>query len=472
MPPRFTNPVVTDDRGADHGDPFVLRHRGEYFLYHTTDDGDRGISVHRSADLVHWEFAGHALEPGGWAQTDVWAPEVVHAGGEFLMYVSATTIGPDGEGIEADRRQGLARAPGPLGPFRWDDAPLVRDAWSIDGHPFRAADGSDWLFYNVRTEETRFEGRGGSGNVVDRLLAADRLAGAPAPVVFPSERWEGSAAGDAYWNEGAWVIERRGRLHQMYSGGFYREATYGIGTAWADDPRGPWTKDPANPIFASGDRITGPGHHSVAMAPDGVTPYVVYHAYDGDRPGRKVHLDRLHWCGDRPALAGGRPTEGAQPLPPGPVHDPAVPHWHAELWAEGAIRIAGVDVDLGGTLRHVQARQGPGGLRVLLDGTEHLRAPGVHRPELPAGAILTSHLEDEAIHRLVPGTPHVWPWGGGGPLEITLAVRGEARLPTGEHARGERGRYSLLRALLPDGAGEIRVEGDGEVTDLVATART
>jgi beta-xylosidase len=204
MPSRFTNPAIGGAGGADHGDPFVLRHQGEYFLYHTTDDGDRGISVHRSRDLVRWSFAGHALEPAGWAQTDIWAPEVVHAGGEFLMYVSGTTLAPDGTGVEAERRQGLARARDPLGPFRWDEAPLVRDTWSIDGHPFRAADGSEWLFYNVRTAETGFDGHPGSGNVVDRLLAPDRLAGAPAPVAYPSERWEGSAAGDAYWNEGAW----------------------------------------------------------------------------------------------------------------------------------------------------------------------------------------------------------------------------------------------------------------------------
>src|SRR5215212_8622363 len=38
MPRRFTNPVIGGAGGADHGDPFVLRHRGEYFLYHTTDD--------------------------------------------------------------------------------------------------------------------------------------------------------------------------------------------------------------------------------------------------------------------------------------------------------------------------------------------------------------------------------------------------------------------------------------------------
>jgi len=59
----FVNAVITDDRGADHGDPFVIRHLAEYFLEHATDDGDRGVSVWRSSDLVDWHFEGYALEP-------------------------------------------------------------------------------------------------------------------------------------------------------------------------------------------------------------------------------------------------------------------------------------------------------------------------------------------------------------------------------------------------------------------------
>ncbi len=128
------------------------------------------------------------------------------------------------------------------------------------------------------------------------------------------------------------------------------------------------------------------------------------------------------------------------------------------------MRIGAVELELGDTLRHVRARQDPRGLRVHVDGLERRRAPGAHPP--PSDAIVTSHLDDDAIHAL----PHAWPWGGTGAVEVTLAVRGEARL-AGERARSADGRFALLHALLPAGAKEIRVEGDGEVADFVATAR-
>src|SRR5438270_3477022 len=207
----FVNPVISDDGGRDHGDPFVLAFLDRYYLYHTTDDGRRGISVHGSRDLVNWHFGGFALEPAGadhWAQTDLWAPEVMYYEGVFYMYVSAARAGPSGRGIEETRRQGLARASSPLGPFVLDPEPLIRDAWSIDGHPFRDEDGSLWLFYNIRSQATRYRGMPGSGTVVDRLLDPAVLEGYPTPVSFPSQAWEGGSSQAGYWNEGSWVLKR------------------------------------------------------------------------------------------------------------------------------------------------------------------------------------------------------------------------------------------------------------------------
>jgi GH43 family beta-xylosidase len=488
----FTNPVVADDDGRDHGDPFVLRHLDQYFLYHTTDDGDRGISVLTSTDLVDWTFRGYALEgggPGHWAQTDLWAPEVMYWQGMFYMYVSGTALGEDGEGVEALRRQGLACATTPLGPFRLEDEPLVSDVWSIDGHPFQDEDGSLWLYYNIRTESTMFGGRPGSGTVADRLLTPGRLAGDPRPVAFPSERWEGSFAGDAYWNEGSWVLKRRGRYYQLYSGGFYRDASYGIGVTAAFSPQGPWQKEPGNPIFSSGERITGPGHHSIVLAPDGVSRYSVYHGYDGDRPGRKVHLDPVRFAGDRPVIGevagAGRPTETPQPRPPGPVHDPGVATWQADFWVCGdELRIDRLGVALAPQAApwRVRVNQGIGGLRVWVDGRLARQAPGWHRPQFTAAGeisalALTSHLEDDAIRWLAPGLEHRWRWGGDLPLEVLVAVRGSCRVTAGDVAQDvdvPSDRFGLVRLVAPAGALQIVVEGRGlgaYVTDLCATAR-
>src|SRR5919202_6456612 len=164
------------------------------------------------------------------------------------MYISATRQRAEGEmvpwqrgeGAEQGRRLGLARATSPLGPFVWDDEPLV-DRWSIDGHPFRDDDGTMWLFYNVRTEdEPGWNGLPGTGTVCDRLREPDRLAGRSSIVTFPSQRWEGNAAGDWFWNEAPYVLKRRGSYFQMYSGGFFEEDTYAIGCAVARQVDGPW----------------------------------------------------------------------------------------------------------------------------------------------------------------------------------------------------------------------------------------
>jgi len=489
---RFINPVVTDGGPRDHGDPFVLRHLDRYYLFHTTDDGDSGISVHESADMVHWTFRGFALDPGPpghWAETDLWAPEVLHRHGTFFMYVAGTRMGPGGEGVESERRQGLARASSPLGPYVLDPEPLVTDVWSIDGHPFEDEDGCLWLFYNVRTDATRFRGKPGSGTVVDRLLAPDQLEGDPVPVAFPSEDWEGRADQQAYWNEGSWVLKRRGQYHHLYSGGHYLDDSYAIGLTSARHPRGPWRKDRDNPILRSGQRITGPGHHSVILGPDGVTAYAVYHAYDGALPGRKVHLDPITWCGDRPLIGPGpvtgRPTERPQPVPPGPVHDPGVPWWHADLWVEGSrVTVGDLSVELGseGCIRRARINQSPRGLRAWVDGRLVSQHPGIHAPVLATdGRIhdgsLTSHLSDETVYWLSPGERQTWQWGGEGPLDVTLAIRGAAHVTAGgDEARvvSPVERYVVVTLHPGAGAAEICVTGEhagAQVTDLFVAAR-
>ncbi|HYY11147.1 MAG TPA: glycoside hydrolase family 43 protein [Kineosporiaceae bacterium] len=508
----FVNPVLDTGAGRDHGDPFVLRHAGRYYLYYT---GTAGIEVWTGTDLAHWSPRGLALvapEGDHWAQVDLWAPEVLYADGWFHMYVTGTRHPADGaathpgagvgvnSGDDALRRQGVARSRDPLGPFELDPEPLL-GVWSIDGHPFVDVDGRRWLFYNVRDDSTRYRGSvPGCGNLVDELVTPTQVRGEPVPVALPDAAWEGNSSGGWFWNEGPTVLRRRGRYVQMYSGGYYGDATYGVGFAAADSPRGPWVKAPHNPVFVSGPRITGPGHHCVTTGPDGVTPYAVYHGYVDGLPGRKVHVDRLHWSTEGPRLgagaAPGTPTESAQPLPDGPAHDPAVPYWHAELWVRArTLCLGAVTVDLPDADCLVDVTQREQDVRVLVDGRAVVTAPAGDPArvalDLAAGTAvdgvvrslaLTTWREDEDLRVLGPGEVHTVAWGGDLPVELSLAVDGavlvrlsDAGGVVAEHAvtgGGHLPELVRLRTERPIALVEVCAGAGGAlVSDLVLTAR-
>ena len=492
----FRNPVIGGRTAEDHGDPFVVKYLDSFYLYHTGEThGRRGVSVHRSDDLVNWELQGFALEAAdsGWPWSDLWAPEVIYENGMFYMYVSAAPKRAgrpggrwgQGEGDDDGRRLGLARSSSPLGPFVWDENPLV-DGWSIDGHPFRDDDGSMWLFYNVRSDETRYRDAPGTGNVVDRLVAPDRVAGSPTPVTFPSEPWEGPY-GDWFWNEGPYVLKRRGVYYQLYSGGFHGDSSYAIGVATAPSPRGPWTKDARNPIFQGTGRIVGTGHNSFVYGPDVATRYAVYHGYVAGQEGRKVHIDRLYWAGDRPHIEG--PTETDQPVPPAAVYNPEIPHWRAEAWVRGSwVQVGGRRFELGrrDAWHQVEAIQADGRVEVRVGGVLRGAHPGrvngskpfiVCDGELTAKRV-SSFLEDQTLHELPARSEYAWRWGGSGSFELSLAVRGEAELAlngsTYGIGSGEDQGFSLVRVEHAGPIDEIAVRatsGGATVGDLFVYER-
>jgi hypothetical protein len=363
------------------------------------------------------------------------------------------------------------------------------DVWSIDAHPFTdEVDGSRWLFYNTRSDATRFaDGTVGTGTVVDRLVAPDRPEGRPTRVAYPSERWEGNRDGTWYWNEGPWVLRRRNRLHALYSGGSYLEDTYGIGSARAEHPRGRWRKNPHNPIFHSGRRITGPGHQCVVHGPDGVTLYAVYHGYVEGERGRKIHLDRFRWAGDRPAIGAPdapfppAPTEGRQPVPGCGRHEAGVDGWRLDAWVRGeAMSLGGVTLPLRpGPWHRVQASQRGGHLRLWVSGMLTYAGRSSHDPAIGGAcdvtaASVTSYLDDDGVWELAGGDVREWHWGGHGAVDVSLAVRGEAQVEVGDRservsARGVAG----LVALAGEDIARVRVtarSGGAQVSDVVLIA--
>lgn len=127
-----------------YGDPAVLHveestgsGEGGYYLVVTSNDAPDSFPLLRSKDLVHWEFLGYVFPKGqkpGWASdgegiSDYWAPEIHRVNNEFRIYFVAR----EKESLELCI--GVARSQKPGGPYRADDAPVLKGN-VIDPHLF------------------------------------------------------------------------------------------------------------------------------------------------------------------------------------------------------------------------------------------------------------------------------------------------------------------------------------------------
>ena len=83
--------------------------------------------------------------------------------------------------------------------------------------------------------------------------------------------WEGHLV------EGPFVTRQAGRYWLFHAGNDFTTASYGIGVAVADDPFGPYVKQP-EPLLRSTAEWIAPGHASVALGPDG-RPQLFFHAF-------------------------------------------------------------------------------------------------------------------------------------------------------------------------------------------------
>jgi hypothetical protein len=165
----------------------------------------------------------------------------------------------------------------------------------------------------------------GTGTVVDRMVDAYTLEGRPRPVTRARFDWQvydpaRKEKGGVRWHtvEGPFVLRRKGRYYEMFSGGNWQNLSYGVSYATSDrvlaDDEWHQTCDGTSvlPILRTiPDRVVGPGHNSVVLGPDGRQLYCVYHRWTA--AGRALAIDRLEWVGDRLTVLG--PTDEPTPAP-------------------------------------------------------------------------------------------------------------------------------------------------------------
>jgi GH43 family beta-xylosidase len=309
----YLNPVYP----ASCADPFVLKHRNEYWCYCTGwwHDG-RCFGVLHSRDLVHWREFGGAMLPYDREATCYWAPEVWYENGRFLLYYSV--------GNEVHMQIRVAESAHPAGPFVDCGVRLTQEEFAIDPHVFLDDDGTRYLFYATDfLQHTHI----GTGTVCDRMLDVYTLAGAPQPITRARYDWQvydpqRASKGGVRWHtiEGPFVLKRKGRYYQMFSGGNWMNETYGATYASSTSVLGgdEWEQltdgERVLPILRTlPGQVIGPGHNSAVRGPDNQQWFCIYHRWSETRDERVLAIDRLDWVGERLTVLG--PSVTSQPAP-------------------------------------------------------------------------------------------------------------------------------------------------------------
>jgi beta-xylosidase len=319
--PVFQNPVWPHY----FADPFVLKHGADYYAYGTGPVGEDGrpFPLLKSPDLVNWEALGGALEPLTSVRVyNYWAPEVAEKNGRFYLYYSASTTPSDDT-----HRLRVAISDHPAGPFRDTGRVLMGErGFAIDASPFRdPKDGRVYLYFATDFESDEPHGTGLA--VVPLCEDMMTITGEPRVVTRACAAWQIYEKNRDYkgrvwpaWHcvEGPFVIFHEGRYYCFYSGGAWYGPNYGVGFAVADHPLGPWRDEFAanGPTVLKGipGKVIGPGHCSVAIGPDGVTWFMVYHAWDPALTARRMFIDPIRWTAQGPEVDG--PSTESRPLFP------------------------------------------------------------------------------------------------------------------------------------------------------------
>jgi beta-xylosidase len=301
-------------------DPFVIRHRGEYLAFAT----NRGVNlpIATSRDLVRWRLLRDPKDPAKlldgmpvlapWVKEGrTWAPEVIQAGGRWLLYYTAHHPGKDRQCI------GVAVASGAKGPYRDRSAePLVCQeglGGTIDAHPFRDADGQLYLYFKNDGNNPKVLA---PSQIWAQRLSADglRLSGEAVPLVKNDRHWEWRVV-----EAPAMMRRPDGGYTLFFAGNHYgweadqRLSNYAVGYATCDGPMGPCQDSPENPWLRSYNDVrgclSGPGHPTVFSGVGGT--YMAFHGWSATADCRKAANERflyvapLYWKGAKPMLRSG-----------------------------------------------------------------------------------------------------------------------------------------------------------------------
>ena len=268
---KYSNPVI------DYSlpDPSIIKGEDGYFYLYATED-IRNLPIHRSKDLVNWEFVGTAFtdatRPDFEPEGGIWAPDINKIGDKYVLYYSMSVWGGEWTcGI------GCAVADRPEGPFK-DCGMMFRSNGikvqnSID--PFYIEeDGRKYLFW------------GSFRGIYAIELSKDGLTvkSGATPVQIAGTAYEGT------------YIHKRGDYYYMFASiGSCCEglkSTYTTVVGRSKQLMGPYVDKKDNRMLDNhhevlihkNESFVGTGHNSEIVTDEAGNDWVLYHAVSVKNP--------------------------------------------------------------------------------------------------------------------------------------------------------------------------------------------
>lgn len=299
----YRNPVVN----SSLPDPSVIMAKDGYFYLYATED-TRNLPIHRSKDLINWEFSGTAFtdetRPSFEPKGGIWAPDINYFNGQYIMFYSMSVWGGEWTcGI------GAATAQKPEGPFT-DRGMLFRSNTigvqnSID--PFYIEDnGKKYLFW------------GSFRGIYGIELADDGLS-------IKADAFKKQVAGTAY--EGTYIHKHKGYYYLFASVGSCCEglnSTYTTVVGRSESLWGPYVdkkgllmlENHHEIVIHKNNAFVGTGHNSEIVTDRSGDDWIFYHAVNVTDPsGRVLLLDKVNWIDGWPSITGSSPSlEAANPV--------------------------------------------------------------------------------------------------------------------------------------------------------------
>ena len=309
-------------------DPCVITVEDTFYLYATNASEGLDCSYIRvwsSKNLTDWIEVGQAFRPASdaWAVSSLWAPEVIAANGKYYMYYSGYNDSTEQRGI------GVAVSDSPTGPFHEIEGTFGGKTYSrteqpinlgfptIDPNPFIDDDGSVYLYVSqdqVNNVSSIYGCKLSTDMVTVESVTEDAL-------VVPLNSG-GSSTGTKYWNEAPYMYKQDGKYYLIFSSGYYESKSYCLGVATSDEPLSGFSRVSYNPILKalnSWTHVSGTGHSSFFLSPDGTELWAAYHSHiDTENGGyqRKINFDKVSFDSEGRLVISG-PSITPQVLPSG-----------------------------------------------------------------------------------------------------------------------------------------------------------